>query len=75
MSKKCLKKGEHPNIKQPNAKEASKYPFKQQSVPNTGTKYAENGANRGKLRRNFALGARHAPNALTYFLRYFTHGK
>ena len=50
MSKKCVKKGENPNIPYPKCERSIKISvFKQQCFPYTGTKIAENGGNRGKI--------------------------
>ena len=61
MSKTCVKKGENPNIPHPQCERSIKISvFKQQRVPNTGTKNAENGGNWGKIRGKFARRARRA---------------
>ena len=67
MSKKCVKKGENPNIPYPQCGRSIKISgFKQQCVPNMGTKNAENGGNWGKTSGKLA---RCAPNAPTYSLK------
>ena len=59
MSKKCVKKVENPNVPYPQCERSIKMSvFKQQCVPNTGTKNAENGGNCGKIRGKFARCAR-----------------
>ena len=61
MGKKCVKKGENPNIPYPQRERCIKISvFKQHRVPNTGTKNAENGGNRGEIRGKFAWHARRA---------------
>ena len=56
-----MKEGENPNIRYPQYERGIKIAvFKQQCVPNTGTKNAENGGNLGKTRGKFARRSRHA---------------